>query len=351
MTAVVTTSSSTRSPDRTATPVCTWWVRPDSRRSMRRASAASIGLPRMSPSTSTIVSAASDGVPSTARALAAARRATRSRGRSPGRGVSSTSAGPTVNGDPELRRAAPAGAASPRPGRARPSRRDPRRALGRRATSGSVRVIASPPARTTVASVTGNHGSRSGQRAQRGSRATAAAAIGAYGRARASGQRRLDGGTGRPRGPPACPPARGGRTPCSSDRSSATVAGTRRRRARGRSRRPGRRTRRSSAARQRRRRRSGGAPEEAVELGDVHPLEEVRVEAAYGRPSGAGPRTRRGRPAPRRPRRSASSTVPNVVRARKWLVRARRPTGRRGSRSGRRHRPSPAGAAPAGAAR
>ena len=42
-----------------------------------------------------------------------------------------------------------------------------------------VRVIASPPARTTVASVTGSHGSRRGQRAQRGSRATAAAAIGA----------------------------------------------------------------------------------------------------------------------------------------------------------------------------
>jgi hypothetical protein len=42
-----------------------------------------------------------------------------------------------------------------------------------------VRVTASPPKRSTVASLTGSHGSRSGQRAQRGSSDTAATAIGA----------------------------------------------------------------------------------------------------------------------------------------------------------------------------
>ncbi len=41
----------------TATPVWTTWVRPLSARSIRRASAASAGLPRISPSTSTAVSA------------------------------------------------------------------------------------------------------------------------------------------------------------------------------------------------------------------------------------------------------------------------------------------------------
>jgi len=43
-----------------------------------------------------------------------------------------------------------------------------------------VRVTASPPARSTVASATGSHGNRSGHRAQRGSRETAAPASGRY---------------------------------------------------------------------------------------------------------------------------------------------------------------------------
>ena len=56
---VVTTSCTVRPSRRTTTAVWTRWVRPESDRSIRRASSSSAGLPRISPSTSTVVSAAS----------------------------------------------------------------------------------------------------------------------------------------------------------------------------------------------------------------------------------------------------------------------------------------------------
>ena len=95
---------------------------PDSRRSIRRASSASTGLPRISPSTSTVVSAASTGSPSTAAALATASRRTRSIGRSPGQRRLVDVGGDDPERQPELgeqlrRRGEPD--ASTRPGQAR----------------------------------------------------------------------------------------------------------------------------------------------------------------------------------------------------------------------------------------
>ena len=46
---------------RTATLVIAWWLRPEKARSMRRASSAFSGLPKISPSIATVVSAASKG--------------------------------------------------------------------------------------------------------------------------------------------------------------------------------------------------------------------------------------------------------------------------------------------------
>src|SRR6185312_7592046 len=70
---------------------------------MRAASAVSAGLPRMRPSSTTVVSAVrtnSSGPVGTARAFYSARRRTYSRGDSAGRGVSSISATRTTNGIP-----------------------------------------------------------------------------------------------------------------------------------------------------------------------------------------------------------------------------------------------------------
>src|SRR6202158_5459689 len=91
------------------TPVRTECARPESCSSMWRASSVERGLFRMRPSRSTTVSAAMTIPGPTARAatnsaLAAARRATRSCGVSPGMGVSSIAEDITVNCTPALRR-------------------------------------------------------------------------------------------------------------------------------------------------------------------------------------------------------------------------------------------------------
>ena len=79
VTNVVTTRVAVRPPFLTATPVCTSWVWSESSRSIRRASAASSGLPRISPAKATVVSAAttrSAGDAVTASAFSRARRST-----------------------------------------------------------------------------------------------------------------------------------------------------------------------------------------------------------------------------------------------------------------------------------
>ncbi len=96
-------------------PLITWCVRPLSARSMRRASAASRGLPRMRRPTTTIVSQPTTsrlqaGDPrrsATARSLSSAARFAKAAGSSPGRGVSSMSGTTT-------RKARPARASSSR---------------------------------------------------------------------------------------------------------------------------------------------------------------------------------------------------------------------------------------------
>src|SRR5579863_4158693 len=93
-------------------PVSTWCVRPLSFWSISRAWAASRGLPRISPSSSTVVSApitirsvaASLKRAAAARAFASASRATMARAVSPGRAVSSTCVSQISNAIPASRR-------------------------------------------------------------------------------------------------------------------------------------------------------------------------------------------------------------------------------------------------------
>src|SRR6266496_3307613 len=75
-TAVVAASTSSRPSRRAHTAVTTWCGRPESARSMRRASSPSAGFPRMAPSSTTAVSAPSTVSPATARAFSRATRRT-----------------------------------------------------------------------------------------------------------------------------------------------------------------------------------------------------------------------------------------------------------------------------------
>src|SRR4051812_31461512 len=107
-TRVRTTSLTSRSPATATTPVNTSWTAPARRLSMRTASAGLAGLARISPSITTVVSAARITLPdfrhrsATARAFARATRSTYACGSSPGSSDSSTSAASIENSNPAL---------------------------------------------------------------------------------------------------------------------------------------------------------------------------------------------------------------------------------------------------------